>query len=131
MKKYLLLLLAFLPMLVFNSCSSDEKENNNIIVGSKWENKTYYGADKSRVESVTTITFTSNTSMIVSVDGDYDSVEGFETHNSATVQYSFNEGNLSATYNGYNLTGTISGNSMTIKQTSDGGSEIFVFNKIQ
>lgn len=118
-------------MLVFNSCSSDEKENNNILVGSKWENKTYYGADKSRVESVTTITFTSNTSMIVSVDGDYDSVEGFETHNSVTAQYSFNEGNLSATYNGYNLTGTISGNSMTIKQTSDGSSEILVFNKIQ
>lgn len=131
MKKYLLFLLALIPMFVLSSCSSDDKEDeSNILVGTKWENKTYKLNSKTEIESVTTLYFQSSTSMTVSVDGDYDDTEGFETHNSATVAYSFDGSIITSKFNDYYITGKISGENLIINQTSKDGSETLVFKKV-
>lgn len=131
MKKYLLFLLALLPMVMFNACSSDNKEDeSNVLVGTKWENKTYKLNSKNEIESITTLYFQSSTSMTVSVDGDYDDIEGFETHNSATVAYSFDGSVITSKFNDYHITGKINGENLIITQTSKDESETFVFKKV-
>lgn len=131
MKKYLLFLLALLPMIVFNACSSENKEDeNNVLVGTKWENKTYKLNSKNEIESITTLYFQSSTSMTVSVDGDYEDIEGFETHNSATVAYSFDGSVITSKFNDYYATGVISGENLIMNQTSKNESETFVFKKV-
>lgn len=131
MKKHLLFLLALIPMIVFNACSSANKEDeSNVLVGTKWENKTYKSNSENEIESVTTLYFQSSTSMTVFFEGDYDETKGFKTHNSATATYSFDGSVITVKFNDYYVTGVISGENLIMNQTSKNESETFVFKKV-
>ena len=59
MKKYLLILLALLPMMLFTACSSDkEEETSNNLVGTTWQ---YLEKEGNKITSMTVLEFKSNT----------------------------------------------------------------------
>ena len=128
MKKVVLLMLAVMTIAI-TSCSSDNQEESNELVGTKWKNIVYINGDKSKVETATTIHFTSSSSMTITVDGDYDGQDGFESHSTVSVPYSLNGSTLAANYNGYQLLGNIKGDEMVVKQTHEGKSETLIFHK--
>lgn len=128
MKKVVLLMLAVMTI-VITSCSSDNQEESNELVGTKWKNIVYMNGDKSKVETATTIHFTSSSSMTITIDGDYDGQDGFESHNTVSVPYSLSGSTLAANYNGYQLSGNIKGDEMVVKQTHEGKSETLIFHK--
>ena len=55
MKKYLLILLALLPMMLFTACSSDkEEETSNNLVGTTWQ---YLEKEGNKITSMTVLEF--------------------------------------------------------------------------
>lgn len=122
MKKYLLIMLAFLPM-VFTACSSDDDDSTTSqLIGTTWENVEEVNGV---VESKTTLSFTTSSSVTVTVDGDYDGQSGFETHNTTTANYSISGDRVTINLGNKTTKGTIGNNIITFTDIDGGVTTIF------
>lgn len=109
MKKYLLLLLAFMPILVFNSCSSDNNDDEskrNVLLGTKWQAEdrlyeSFWGGGK----TYAVLDFNSDTTCEL-----YDTQNGNVVYDCGKYNYS------------------ISGNTVTFKNLKDGDISTYVIN---
>lgn len=96
MKKYLLILLALLPMMLFTACSSDkEEETPNNLVGTTWQ---YLEKEGNKITSMTVLEFKSNTVVKIITDEDLDKNpterdhdEGDATYVLMVIKYLLNE----------------------------------------
>ena len=88
MKKYLLILLALLPMMLFTACSSDkEEETPNALVGTTWH---YFEKKGDKITSMVVFEFKSNTVVKVINDFNLDKNPTDEDHDEYEATYVLN-----------------------------------------
>ncbi len=127
MKKYLLILLALLPMMLFTACSSDkEEETPNALVGTTWHNF-YKKGDK--ISEMTVLEFKSNTVVKVIDDINLDKNPTKEDHDEFETNYVLNGNKISFKIEENAIWGEVNGDKMTLQTIGDGKINTMVFTK--
>ena len=127
MKKYLLILLALLPMMLFTACSSDkEEETPNNLVGTTWQ---FFEKEGGKIISMTVLEFKSNTVVKIIADDDLDKDPTKEDHEEKDATYVLNGNKISIKRDIYSAWGEIDGDKMMLQFVDDGKIETMVFTK--
>lgn len=127
MKKYLLILLALLPMMLFTACSSDkEEETPNNLVGTTWQ---YIEKEGNKITSMTVLEFKSNTVVRIIIDDNLDKNPTKEDHEEKDATYVLNGKKISLKQDIYTAWGEVDGDKMTLQSVDDGKIETMVFTK--
>lgn len=127
MKKYLLILLALLPMMLFTACSSDkEEETPNNLVGTTWQ---YFEKEGNKITSMTVLEFKSNTVVKIIADDNLDKEPTKKDHEELDATYVLNGKKISIKQDIYSAWGEINGDKMTLQFVDDGKIETMVFTK--
>ena len=127
MKKYLLILLALLPMMLFTACSSDkEEETPNNLVGTTWQ---YFEKEGGKITSMTVLEFKSNTVVKIIADDNLDKDPTKKDHEEKDVTYVLNGNKISIKQDIYSAWGEIDGDKMILQFVDDGKIETIVFTK--
>ena len=127
MKKYLLILLALLPMMLFTACSSDkEEETPNNLVGTTWQ---YFEKEGGKITSMIVLEFKSNTVVKIIADDNLDKDPTKEDHEEKDATYVLNGKKISLKYDIYTAWGEVDGDKMTLQSVYDGKIETMVFTK--
>ena len=127
MKKYLLILLALLPMMLFTACSSDkEEETPNALVGTTWQ---YFEKEGDKITSMTVLEFKSNTVVKIIGDDNLDKDPTKKDHEEKDATYVLNGKKISIKQDIYSAWGEIDGDKMTLQFVDDGKIETMVFTK--
>ena len=127
MKKYLLILLALLPMMLFTACSSDkEEETPNNLVGTTWQ---YFEKEGGKITSMTVLEFKSNTVVKIIGDDNLDKDPTEKDHEEKDAIYVLNGNKISIKRDIYSAWGEIDGDKMMLQFVDDGKIETMVFTK--
>ena len=127
MKKYLLILLALLPMMLFTACSSDkEEETPNNLVGTTWQ---YFEKEGGKITSMIVLEFKSNTVVKIIADDNLDKDPTKEDHEEKDATYVLNGKKISLKQDIYTACGEVDGDKMTLQSVYDGKIETMVFTK--
>ena len=127
MKKYLLILLALLPMMLFTACSSDkEEETPNALVGTTWQN---FEKEGDKITSMTVLEFKSNTVVKIIVDEDLDKNPTDEDHDEGEATYVLNGKKISFKQDIYTGWGEVDGDKLILQLVDDGKIKTMVFTK--
>ena len=127
MKKYLLILLALLPMMLFTACSSDkEEETPNNLVGTTWQ---YFEKEGGKITSMTVLEFKSNTVVKIIADDNLDKDPTKKDHDEFDATYVLNGNKISIKQDIYSAWGEIDGDKMMLQFVDDGKIETVVFTK--
>ena len=127
MKKYLLILLALLPMMLFTACSSDkEEETSNNLVGTTWQN---FEKEGDKITSMTVLEFKSNTVVKIIVDEDLDKNPTDEDHDEGEATYVLNGKKISIKRDIYTAWGEVDGDKLTLQYVDDGEIITMIFTK--
>nr|WP_314644766.1 hypothetical protein [uncultured Prevotella sp.] len=127
MKKYLLILLALLPMMLFTACSSDkEEETPNALVGTTWQ---YFEKEGDKITSMTVLEFKSNTVVKIIGDDNLDKDPTKKDHEEKDATYVLNGNKISIKRDIYSAWGEIDGDKMMLQFVDDGKIETMVFTK--
>ena len=127
MKKYLLILLALLPMMLFTACSSDkEEETPNNLVGTTWQ---YFEKEGNKITSMIVLEFKSNTVVKIIADDNLDKDPTKEDHEEKDATYVLNGKKISLKQDIYTAWGEVDGDKMTLQSVYDGKIETMVFTK--
>lgn len=127
MKKYLLILLALLPMMLFTACSSDkEEETPNNLVGTTWQ---YFEKEGGKITSMTVLEFKSNTVVKIIADDNLDKDPTKKDHEEKDATYVLNGNKISIKQDIYSAWGEIDGDKMMLQFVDDGKIETMVFTK--
>ena len=127
MKKYLLILLALLPMMLFTACSSDkEEETPNALVGTTWQN---FEKEGDKITSMTVLEFKSNTVVKIIVDEDLDKNPTDEDHDEGEATYVLNGKKISIKRDIYTAWGEVDGDKLILQLVDDGKIKTMVFTK--
>ena len=127
MKKYLLILLALLPMMLFTACSSDkEEETPNNLVGTTWQ---YFEKEGGKITSMIVLEFKSNTVVKIIADDNLDKDPTKEDHEEKDAPYVLNGKKISLKQDIYTAWGEVDGDKMTLQSVYDGKIETMVFTK--
>ena len=127
MKKYLLILLALLPMMLFTACSSDkEEETSNNLVGTTWQ---YFEKEGGKITSMIVLEFKSNTVVKIIADDNLDKDPTKEDHEEKDATYVLNGKKISLKQDIYTAWGEVDGDKMTLQSVYDGKIETMVFTK--
>lgn len=127
MKKYLLILLALLPMMLFTACSSDkEEETPNNLVGTTWQ---YFEKEGGKITSMTVLEFKSNTVVKIIGDDNLDKDPTEKDHEEKDAIYVLNGNKISIKQDIYSAWGEIDGDKMMLQFVDDGKIETMVFTK--
>ena len=127
MKKYLLILLALLPMMLFTACSSDkEEEIPNNLVGTTWQ---YFEKEGGKITSMIVLEFKSNTVVKIIADDNLDKDPTKEDHEEKDATYVLNGKKISLKQDIYTAWGEVDGDKMTLQSVYDGKIETMVFTK--
>ena len=127
MKKYLLILLALLPMMLFTACSSDkEEETPNALVGTTWQN---FEKEGGKITSMIVLEFKSNTVVKIIADDNLDKDPTKEDHEEKDATYVLNGKKISLKQDIYTAWGEVDGDKMTLQSVYDGKIETMVFTK--
>jgi len=127
MKKYLLILLALLPMMLFTACSSDkEEETPNNLVGTTWQ---YFEKEGGKITSMIVLEFKSNTVVKIIADDNLDKDPTKEDHEEKDATYVLNGKKISLKQDIYTAWGEVDGDKMTLQSVYDGKIETMVFTK--
>ena len=127
MKKYLLILLALLPMMLFTACSSDkEEETPNALVGTTWQ---YFEKEGDKITSMTVLEFKSNTVVKIIGDDNLDKDPTKKDHEEKDATYVLNGKKISIKQDIYSAWGEIDGDKMTLQFVDEGKIETIVFTK--
>ena len=127
MKKYLLILLALLPMMLFTACSSDkEEETPNNLVGTTWQ---YFEKEGGKITSMIVLEFKSNTVVKIIADDNLDKDPTKEDHEEKDATYVLNGKKISLKQDIYTAWGEVDGDKMTFQSVYDGKIETMVFTK--
>ena len=127
MKKYLLILLALLPMMLFTACSSDkEEETPNNLVGTTWQ---YFEKEGGKITSMIVLEFKSNTVVKIIADDNLDKDPTKEDDEEKDATYVLNGKKISLKQDIYTAWGEVDGDKMTLQSVYDGKIETMVFTK--
>ena len=127
MKKYLLILLALLPMMLFTACSSDkEEETPNALVGTTWQN---FEKEGDKITSMTVLEFQSNTVVKIIVDEDLDKNPTEQDHDEGEATYVLNGKKISFKRDIYTGWGEVDGDKLILQLVDDGKIKTMVFTK--
>ena len=127
MKKYLLILLALLPMMLFTACSSDkEEETPNNLVGTTWQ---YFEKEGNKITSMIVLEFKSNTVVKIIADDNLDKDPTKEDHEEKDATYVLTGKKISLKQDIYTAWGEVDGDKMTLQSVYDGKIETMVFTK--
>ena len=127
MKKYLLILLALLPMMLFTACSSDkEEETPKNLVGTTWQ---YFEKEGGKITSMTVLEFKSNTVVKIIGDDNLDKDPTEKDHEEKDATYVLNGNKISIKQDIYSAWGEIDGDKMLLQFVDDGKIETMVFTK--
>ena len=127
MKKYLLILLALLPMMLFTACSSEkEEETPNALVGTTWQ---FFEKEGGKITSMTVLEFKSNTAVKIITDDNLDKEPTKKDHEELDATYVLNGKKISIKQDIYSAWGEINGDKMTLQFVDDGKIETMVFTK--
>ncbi len=127
MKKYLLILLALLPMMLFTACSSDkEEETPNNLVGTTWQ---FFEKEGGKITSMTVLEFKSNTVVKIIADDNLDKDPTKDDHEEKDATYVLNGNKISIKQDIYSAWGEIDGDKMLLQFVDDGKIETMVFTK--
>lgn len=127
MKKYLLILLALFPMMLFTACSSDkEEETPNNLVGTTWQ---YFEKEGGKITSMTVLEFKSNTVVKIIGDDNLDKDPTEKDHEEKDATYVLNGNKISIKQDIYSAWGEIDGDKMLLQFVDDGKIETMVFTK--
>lgn len=127
MKKYLLILLALLPMMLFTACSSDkEEETPNNLVGTTWQ---YFEKEGGKITSMTVLEFKSNTVVKIIGDDNLDKDPTEKDREEKDATYVLNGNKISIKQDIYSAWGEIDGDKMMLQFVDDGKIETMVFTK--
>ena len=127
MKKYLLILLALLPMMLFTACSSDkEEETPNNLVGTTWQ---FFEKEGGKITSMTVLEFKSNTVVKIIADDNLDKDPTKDDHEEKDATYVLNGNKISIKRDIYSAWGEIDGDKMMLQFVDDGKIETMVFTK--
>ena len=127
MKKYLLILLALLPMMLFTACSSDkEEETPNNLVGTTWQ---FFEKEGGKITSMTVLEFKSNTVVKIIGDDNLDKDPTEKDHEEKDATYVLNGNKISIKQDIYSAWGEIDGDKMLLQFVDDGKIETMVFTK--
>ena len=118
MKKYLLILLALLPMMLFTACSSDkEEETPNALVGTTWH---YFEKKGDKITSMVVFEFKSNTVVKVINDFNLDKNPTDEDHDEYEATYVLNGNKIVLKYEKDSSWGEVDGDKMILWLVGDG-----------
>ena len=127
MKKYLLILLALLPMMLFTACSSDkEEETPNNLVGTTWQ---YFEKEGNKITSMIVLEFKSNTVVKIIADDNLDKDPTKEDHEEKDATYVLNGKKIKLKQDIYTAWGEVDGDKMTLQSVYEGKIETMVFTK--
>ena len=127
MKKYLLILLALLPMMLFTACSSDkEEETSNNLVGTTWQ---YLEKEGNKITSMTVLEFKSNTVVKIIADDNLDKDPTKEDHEEKDATYVLNGKKISIKRDIYTAWGEVDGDKLTLQYVDDGEIITMIFTK--
>ena len=127
MKKYLLILLALLPMMLFTACSSDkEEETPNALVGTTWQ---YFEKEGDKITSMTVLEFKSNTVVKIIGDDNLDKDPTKKDHEEKDATYVLNGKKISIKQDIYTAWGEVDGDKLTLQYVDDGKIKTMVFTK--
>lgn len=127
MKKYLLILLALLPMMLFTACSSDkEEETSNNLVGTTWQ---YLEKEGNKITSMTVLEFKSNTVVKIITDEDLDKNPTERDHDEGDATYVLNGKKISIKRDIYTAWGEVDGDKLTLQYVDDGKIITMIFTK--
>ncbi len=118
MKKYLLILLALLPMMLFTACSSEkEEETPNTLVGTTWQ---FFEKEGGIITSMIVLEFKSNTvvKIITYVYFDKDSINAYHDELDATYVLKGNKISFKIEENTY--LGEVNGDKMILQEVKNG-----------
>ena len=118
MKKYLLILLALLPMMLFTACSSDkEEETPNALVGTTWH---YFEKKGDKITSMVVFEFKSNTVVKVINDFNLDKNPTDEDHDEYEATYVLNGNKIVLKYEKDSSWGEVDGDKMILWLVENG-----------
>ena len=127
MKKYLLILLALLPMMLFTACSSDkEEETPNNLVGTTWQ---YFEKEGNKITSMIVLEFKSNTVVKIIADDNLDKDPTKEDHEEKDATYVLNGKKISIKRDIYTAWGEVDGDKLTLQYVDDGEIITMIFTK--
>ena len=127
MKKYLLILLALLPMMLFTACSSEkEEETPNALVGTTWQ---FFEKEGGKITSMTVLEFKSNTVVKIISDDNLDKDPTKKDHDEFDATYVLNGKKISLKQDIYTAWGEVDGDKMTLQLVDGGKIETMVFTK--
>ena len=127
MKKYLLILLALLPMMLFTACSSDkEEETPNALVGTTWQ---YFEKEGNKITSMIVLEFKSNTVVKIIADDNLDKDPTKEDHEEKDATYVLNGKKISIKRDIYTAWGEVDGDKLTLQYVDDGEIITMIFTK--
>ena len=127
MKKYLLILLALLPMMLFTACSSDkEEETSNNLVGTTWQ---YLEKEGNKITSMIVLEFKSNTVVKIIADDNLDKDPTKEDHEEKDATYVLNGKKISIKRDIYTAWGEVDGDKLTLQYVDDGEIITMIFTK--
>ena len=128
MKKYLLILLALLPMMLFTACSSDkEEETSNNLVGTTWQ---YLEKEGNKITSMTVLEFKSNTVVKIITDEDLDKNPTERDHDEGDANLCFKMvKKISIKRDIYTAWGEVDGDKLTLQYVDDGEIITMIFTK--
>ena len=127
MKKYLLILLALLPMMLFTACSSEkEEETPNALVGTTWQ---FFEKEGGKITSMTVLEFKSNTVVKIISDDNLDKDPTKKDHDEFDATYVLNGKKISLKQDIYTAWGEVDGDKMTLQLVDEGKIETMVFTK--
>ena len=118
MKKYLLILLALLPMMLFTACSSDkEEETPNVLVGTTWH---YFEKKGDKITSMVVFEFKSNTVVKIINDFNLDKNPTDEDHDEYEATYVLNGNKIVLKYEKDSSWGEVDGDKMILWLVENG-----------
>ena len=127
MKKYLLILLALLPMMLFTACSSEkEEETPNTLVGTTWQ---FFEKEGGIITSMIVLEFKSNTVVKIITDEDLDKNPTERDHDEGDATYVLNGKKISIKRDIYTAWGEVDGDKLTLQYVDDGKIKTMVFTK--
>ena len=118
MKKYLLILLALLPMMLFTACSSDkEEETPNALVGTTWH---YFEKKGDVIKEMVVLEFKSNTVVKFINDFNLDKNPTKEDHDEFETNYVLKGNKISLKIEENTIWGEVNGDKMILQEVENG-----------
>ena len=130
--KKIIFALAFLPLVLFTACSSEESHQDNpemeqVIVITRWVNNDIINGFPSK----TRIVFTSFVDMLIAVDDGKDGLGAFGVKNLEFCKYTRRGNKISTKINGKDVVGDIRGDIITFTYHENGLSKKIIFSQIK